>query len=89
MRPSLHSIAENQLEEIIKDLNENPPEKAAFEEKDTWRRTPFKWIDRSRQYIRHIMEQARFHYAIIILVKIDLIIVFIELTIGKWFFIII
>jgi hypothetical protein len=83
MRPSLHSIAEDQLEEIIKDLNENPLEKKAFEEKGTWQRTSFKWVNRSRRFIRHMMELPKFHYAIIILVKIDLIIVFIELTIGK------
>lgn len=29
------------------------------------------------------MEQAKFHYGIIVLVIVDLIIVFIELTIGK------
>jgi hypothetical protein len=83
MRTRLNSIAGNKLEEIIEDLNENPPENEVFEEKGTWRKTPFEWINRSRKFARHIMEQAKFHYAIIILVIIDLIIVFIELTVGK------
>jgi hypothetical protein len=87
------SIGENKLNEIVQDLNENPFEEEAFKE-ETFEEEPFekqkigltpfwKWIHKSRHFIVHIMEQPNFHYAIIALIIIDLVIVFIELVICK------
>jgi hypothetical protein len=83
------SIGESKLNEIIQDLNENPFEEEAFkeetfEEEQKIEVTGFwKWIHQSRHFIVHMMEQPKFHYAIIILIIIDLLIVFIELVICK------
>jgi len=87
------SIGENKLNEIVQDLNENPFEEEAFKE-ETFEEEPFeeqkievtgfrKWIHQSRHFIVHMMEQPNFHYAIIVLIIIDLLIVFIELVICK------
>jgi len=88
-RPSASfSVGQNKLNEIIQDLNENPFEEEAFKEETFEEKkievTAFrKWIHQSRHFIVHIMEQPNFHYAIIVLIIIDLIIVFIELVICK------
>jgi len=83
------SIGESKLNEIIQDLNENPFEEEAFKE-ETFEAEQkievtgfWKWIHQSRHFIVHMMEQPNFHYAIIVLIIIDLLIVFIELVICK------
>lgn len=40
-------------------------------------------IQKSRKFLRHILEQPAFHYTVIILIIVDLIAVFIDLVLGK------
>jgi hypothetical protein len=80
---STFSLGENKLNEVIQDLNENPFKEETFQEQKIELTGFGKWIHQSRHFIVHIMEQPNFHYAIIVLIIIDLIIVFIELVICK------
>jgi hypothetical protein len=77
------SVGEKKLNKIIQDLNDNPVEEEAFKEQKISVKGYPKWIQRSRQFIVHMMEQPKFHYVIIFLITIDLIIVFVELVIGE------
>jgi hypothetical protein len=82
--PSIRpSVADGKLKEIIQDLSENPVENEVFEEKTIPVTGLSKWIRESRQFLRELMEKPAFHYVIIVLIIIDLIVVFMELTIGK------
>jgi hypothetical protein len=83
--PNLSSIGEQKLNDRIQDPsgNSNKAEAKAVEEPNTPEVGYFKRIDRSRQFIVYMMEQRTFHYAIIILIIIDLIVVFVELVPGK------
>lgn len=40
-------------------------------------------IEKSRKFLRHILEKPEFHYTVIILIIIDLIAVFVDLVLGK------
>ena len=78
----LFSIADKKLKDIIHDLDENPVEDDAFAEHTTTTGCS-KRIRLSRKVIQHIMEQPNFHYVIIVLIMLDLIIVFVDLVVGK------
>jgi hypothetical protein len=77
------SIGEKKLDEIIQDLNDHPVEEEAFEEQKIPVTSCPKWMQRFRHFIVHMMEQPKFHYAIVVLIIIDLIIVFVEMVVGK------
>ena len=77
------SITDERLKEIIQNLHDHPIDEEIFDEKQSSAIGCNKYIGRSRKFLRHLMEQPRFHYIIIVLIIIDLIIVFIELTLGN------
>jgi hypothetical protein len=77
------SIADNALKDIIHDLDENPVEEEAFKEEKTPPSGCSKRVHDSRKFLRHLMEQPAFHYTIIVLIMLDLIIVFVDLIVGK------
>lgn len=83
IKRSVASVGENKLNEIIHDLNDNTLEEEAFDKEKIQDDSKVKWVRKSRQFIIHIMELPTFHYTIIILIILDLIIVLIELIIGK------
>ncbi|CAF1053488.1 unnamed protein product [Adineta ricciae] len=72
------SVGETKLNEIIHDLNDNTLENEVVQIDGH-----SKWIKKSRKFIVHLMEQPTFHYAIIVLIILDLIIVFVELIIAQ------
>ena len=84
-RPIIHqpSITDKRLKEIIQNLQDHPIEEELFDGERSPINARGKYIVRSRRFLRHLMKQPKFHYIIITLIIIDLIIVFVELTIGK------
>jgi hypothetical protein len=82
------SIGARKLDEIIQELNNNPIEAEAFKAQKIPADGQPEWIQRSQHLIAHMMEQPSFHYAIIVLIIIDLIIVFVELVVGELPFIV-
>jgi hypothetical protein len=89
-RPEIEriSIGARKLDEIIQELNDNPIEAEAYKEQKLPADGQPEWIQRSRHLIAHMMEQRSFHYAIIVLIIIDLVIVFVELVVGELPFIV-
>ena len=77
------SITDKRLKQVIQNLQDHPIEEELFDEEQSPINAGGKYIARSRRFLRRLMKQPRFHYIIITLIIIDLIIVFIELTIGK------
>jgi hypothetical protein len=80
------SAADNRLREIIQDLRPSRPEDEDSSEQNMHATGCLKWYRPSRKFLQHAMEQPKFHYIIIVLIVLDLIIVFVDLIIGKFSF---
>lgn len=77
------SVGESKLNDIIDNLNDNTLEKEAFGDQNIQVNNEITCIQKSREIIVYVMEQPTFHYGVVSLIILDLIIVFIELIIGK------
>jgi hypothetical protein len=77
------SVVDNTLKDIIYDLDANTTEAQAFEEKEIPPTGSVKCVRKSRKIFGHVLENSKFHYLVIVLIMIDLVIVFIELVLGK------
>lgn len=77
------SVADKQLKEIIQNLHDHPIEEEIFNENQSSINARGKYIGRSRRFLRRLMEKPKFHYIIITLIIVDLIVVFVELILGN------
>jgi hypothetical protein len=80
------STADKRLKEIIQSLTENPLKNQDFVEKKKPANDCSERVRKSRKFLAHMMEQPKFHYIIIVLIMLDLVIVFVELIMGTFSF---
>jgi hypothetical protein len=80
------SAADIKLQDIIRDLGVEGGEDQHSSERDIPETGCLKWVRLSQKFLTYVMEQPKFHYVIIVLIIIDLILVFVDLIIGKFSF---
>ncbi|CAF1276142.1 unnamed protein product [Didymodactylos carnosus] len=79
-----HSIGAVKLRNIIEELNKisveerGVPEDNGISVMDSW-----KWVRQSRRRLANFVQQPKFHYTIIILIIVDLMIVFVDLVLAQ------
>jgi Na+-transporting NADH:ubiquinone oxidoreductase subunit NqrD len=81
-----YSRGDIKLSNLIAELKKFSTETQAEKKEEISINVAWKWVKRSRSVLEKLLLNPKFHYFIIILVIIDLIVVLVDLVLGKFYF---
>jgi hypothetical protein len=81
-----YSRGDIKLSNLIAELKKFSTETQAEKKEEISINAAWKWVKRSRSVLEKLLLNPKFHYFIIILVIIDLIVVLVDLVLGKFYF---